>query len=318
MAGSWGRSHESEWSVYVPVAERRKQAEKEVAALRKKGRTITPVTLDGKKIASTFWGKAWCDALESYSDYANRLPRGRSYVRNGSIVHLCIADGTVEALVRGTRLVEVHRLAGERHKLHLLAAELGSGGRRLPGRGRRAERRVALCRRRLTVVVVVVVGDVAFARPADKPSPCKVASDAAHRAVENSPDLACRQVRERVKDHRVALLSRDPVEKENVQVRSEAQIRACTMQSDDSAALAPRHPRLLHASGVEPKHRLHEEARERAEERGVKPDAAAGRGHAPQSEKNFQREVQRRRGPMRHDPRGLALRRKRRSARRCC
>ena len=102
MAGRWSSSYEYGWSVYVPVAERRKQAEKEVAALRKKGRTITPVTLDGRKIVSTFWGKAWCDALESYSDYANRLPRGRSYVRNGSIVHLGIADGTVEALVRGT------------------------------------------------------------------------------------------------------------------------------------------------------------------------------------------------------------------------
>jgi len=67
------------------------------------------------------------------------------------------------------------RLAGERHKLRFLATELGSGGRRLPGRGRRAERRVALCRRRLNVVVVVVVVvvDVAVARPADKPSPCE-------------------------------------------------------------------------------------------------------------------------------------------------
>ncbi|CAN5923244.1 hypothetical protein BH11MYX4_BH11MYX4_33870 [soil metagenome] len=102
MARRWGSSYGSAWPVYVPVAERRKQAEKEAAALRKKGKTITPVTLDGKKIASTFWGKAWCDNLESYSDYANRLPRGRSYVRNGSIVHLGIADGTVEALVRGT------------------------------------------------------------------------------------------------------------------------------------------------------------------------------------------------------------------------
>ena len=83
-------------------SERRKQAEKESAALRKKGRTITPVVIAGRKITSTFWGTAWCDNLASYSDYANRLPRGRSYVRNGSIMHLGIADGSVEALVRGS------------------------------------------------------------------------------------------------------------------------------------------------------------------------------------------------------------------------
>lgn len=97
---------------------------------------------------------------------------------------------------------------------------------------------MALRRRRLTVAVVAVVGDVAVARAADKPSRCEIASAAAHRALENSPDLACRQVRERVKEHRVALRSIDPVEKANVQVRIEAQIRACTLQRDDSAALA--------------------------------------------------------------------------------
>lgn len=101
--GSWGsHGYGSAWPVYVPVAERRKQAEKEAAALRKKGRVVTPIFIEGRKIATTFWGKAWCDNLESYSDYENRLPRGRSYVRNGSIMHLEIDRGKVEAIVRGT------------------------------------------------------------------------------------------------------------------------------------------------------------------------------------------------------------------------
>jgi uncharacterized Zn finger protein len=95
------------WPAYVPVAERRKQAEKEVAALRKKGREIMPVVLRGTKIASTFWGKAWCTNLESYSDYANRLPRGRSYIRNGSVVHLAFGEGKIEALVRGSSMYTV-------------------------------------------------------------------------------------------------------------------------------------------------------------------------------------------------------------------
>lgn len=101
------RFSDSMWPAYVPVAERRKAADREVAALRKKGRTITPVLLAGKKLSTTFWGKAWCDNLESYSDYETRLPRGRTYVRNGSVVHLEIGEGKIEALVRGTKLYTV-------------------------------------------------------------------------------------------------------------------------------------------------------------------------------------------------------------------
>jgi uncharacterized Zn finger protein len=95
------------WPAYVPVADRRKAAEREADALRKKGRTITPIRLEGKKITRTFWGQAWCDNLESYSDYANRLPRGRTYVRSGAIVHLAIGDGKIDALVRGSSMYTV-------------------------------------------------------------------------------------------------------------------------------------------------------------------------------------------------------------------
>jgi uncharacterized Zn finger protein len=65
------------------------------------------VALAGRKIAATFWGKAWCDNLEAYSDYANRLPRGRSYVRNGSVVDLQISEGKVTALVSGSELYRI-------------------------------------------------------------------------------------------------------------------------------------------------------------------------------------------------------------------
>lgn len=103
----YGYGLESRWPAYVPAAARRREAEKEIAALRKKGRTIEPIVLEGTKIARTFWGKAWCENLESYSDYANRLPRGRSYVRSGSVLHLAITKGKVEAVVRGTETYTV-------------------------------------------------------------------------------------------------------------------------------------------------------------------------------------------------------------------
>src|SRR5687767_1299310 len=92
---------------YVSVVERRAQAAREVAKLAKKGRKISPVRIEGRKIAHTFWGKAWCENLESYSDYENRLPRGRTYVRNGSVLDLQIEPGRISALVSGSSLYKI-------------------------------------------------------------------------------------------------------------------------------------------------------------------------------------------------------------------
>src|SRR3990172_2558473 len=92
---------------YVPVWKRREKAAKAMDKLRKKGATIQPVVLDGRKIADTFWGKAWCEHLEKFSDYENRLPRGRTYVRNGSVCHLDIQKGKIEAKVSGSRIYDV-------------------------------------------------------------------------------------------------------------------------------------------------------------------------------------------------------------------
>jgi len=96
-----------EWRPYVPVAQRRAQAQRELAKLKKKGQTIAPVTIEGRTIVTSFWGKSWCTNLERYSDYASRLPRGRSYVRNGSVVDLQIAKGEVTAMVSGSSLYRV-------------------------------------------------------------------------------------------------------------------------------------------------------------------------------------------------------------------
>jgi uncharacterized Zn finger protein/DNA-binding XRE family transcriptional regulator len=98
----WG-----EWGRYVPVAERRATARREMDKLRKKGKHIQPVTLDGRTIARSFWGKGWCAHLESFSDYANRLPRGRTYVRNGSVCHLDIRPGCIDAIVSGSELYNI-------------------------------------------------------------------------------------------------------------------------------------------------------------------------------------------------------------------
>jgi len=108
----------NDWAPYVPVAQRRAQAQQQMKKLQKQGKKIQPIEIEGRKISQTFWGTAWCDHLEQFSDYANRLPRGRSYARNGSVCHLDIKQGKVEAIVSGSSLynivIEIKPLAKSR------------------------------------------------------------------------------------------------------------------------------------------------------------------------------------------------------------
>ncbi len=115
---SWNSGYEDDWRPYIPVAERRRLAAKKIAKLKRAGRKISSVEIAGRKITTTFWGNAWSQNLESYSDYANRLPRGRTYVRNGSLVDLQIEAGRVRALVSGSEIyqvgIEIKRLSKPR------------------------------------------------------------------------------------------------------------------------------------------------------------------------------------------------------------
>jgi len=107
----YSRRHRYERYSYFPQSkskgERIADAAQKQAALEKKGERLSPVVLEGFTIASTFWGKAWCKNIESYHDYANRLPRGRSYVRSNSVIDLQVAPGAVRAQVMGSSLYRV-------------------------------------------------------------------------------------------------------------------------------------------------------------------------------------------------------------------
>src|SRR5271169_4582531 len=98
-----------EWNSrpYVSAAKKRLRAQKAAKALEKNGQKMNPICIEGRSIARSFWGKAWCENLESYSDYANRLPRGRTYVRNGSVIDLQIERGLVRATVSGSELYTI-------------------------------------------------------------------------------------------------------------------------------------------------------------------------------------------------------------------
>ena len=95
------------WAPYVSGAERRKKAEREIARRRKAGQPSAPVIVEGRTIAKTFWGKAWCENLERYRDFDSRLPRGRSYVRNRAVLDLQIKPLAVKALVSGSEIYKV-------------------------------------------------------------------------------------------------------------------------------------------------------------------------------------------------------------------
>src|SRR5215210_2901412 len=95
------------WRPYVPAAEKRRQAERKLATLKKQHRSVTPVTIEGRTIAKSFWGQSWCTNLERYSDYENRLARGRTYLRSGLVVDLQIKKGEIAAMVAGSSLYKV-------------------------------------------------------------------------------------------------------------------------------------------------------------------------------------------------------------------
>lgn len=96
-----------QWKPYVPVAVRRQKAQQTAARFAKTGQSLSPVAASRGAIAKSFWGKAWCDNLQRYSDYSNRLPRGRTYLRNGSVIDLRIDAGEVNAQVMGSSLYRI-------------------------------------------------------------------------------------------------------------------------------------------------------------------------------------------------------------------
>ncbi len=116
------------WKPYVPVAERRKKAEQKIAQAIKAGKTMLPIAPYRGAIAKTFWGKAWCDNLERYSDYDSRMPRGRTYVRNGSVIDLQMTAGKIIAQVMGSDLytIRIDIAACPDHQWHALSANCSS------------------------------------------------------------------------------------------------------------------------------------------------------------------------------------------------
>ncbi len=56
-----------------------------------------------KPFGRTWWGNAWVKAMERIDYNTNRLPRGRRYANNGSVLDIQIEGGEVLASVQGSR-----------------------------------------------------------------------------------------------------------------------------------------------------------------------------------------------------------------------
>ncbi|MGD9549341.1 MAG: SWIM zinc finger family protein [Candidatus Krumholzibacteriia bacterium] len=94
-------------TISLPQIHRRLQALEDLERLGRGDRPLNPVSASGRTLATTFWGRAWCDNLERYSDFHNRLPRARTYLRTGAVIDLQVEPGLVTALVSGTDIYRV-------------------------------------------------------------------------------------------------------------------------------------------------------------------------------------------------------------------
>lgn len=84
------------------VAELRQMAKDSLA----KNKDYDPVIFEGNsrsKICKSWWGDAWCRNLDRYADWDNRIDRGRSYLRNGTVIDLKMNGGEIYAKVQGSR-----------------------------------------------------------------------------------------------------------------------------------------------------------------------------------------------------------------------
>ena len=87
----------------MSVEELQRKAQESVKSAKNKGKEMHPIIVEGRQIAKSWWGMAWCKNIEQYADYASRIERGKRYVRSGAVVDLQIVKGKVKARVQGTR-----------------------------------------------------------------------------------------------------------------------------------------------------------------------------------------------------------------------
>ena len=84
--------------------ELRMKARASMAAAAKKGEAYEPAIPHARSrtLCSTWWGSSWCDNLERYPEYSNRLIKGKRYLSYGAVLDLKIRGGLVTARIQGS------------------------------------------------------------------------------------------------------------------------------------------------------------------------------------------------------------------------
>ena len=60
------------------------------------------IKLNSKAITTKWWSQKWCNNIAQYADFYNRLERGRTYLRKGTVQDLVIEGGKITASVSGS------------------------------------------------------------------------------------------------------------------------------------------------------------------------------------------------------------------------
>jgi uncharacterized Zn finger protein len=97
------------WHAYEEARERKAELESEIKRRRARGEVFESLEVPqgSRKLTKSFWGKAWNEQLELHQEYEFRLPRGRSYLRQGNVYNLTIEPGLISATVAGASLYDV-------------------------------------------------------------------------------------------------------------------------------------------------------------------------------------------------------------------
>ena len=71
--------------------------------IAKRHKEYKPVIIEtgARSICKRWLGKAWCQNLERYADWENRIGRGKDYVKHNTVVDLQINGGRISAKVQG-------------------------------------------------------------------------------------------------------------------------------------------------------------------------------------------------------------------------
>ena len=87
------------------------------------------IKLNSKAITTKWWSQKWCNNIAQYADFYNRLERGRTYLRKGTVQDLVIEGGKITASVSGSGIfpyevtIKIKPLEKEKVKEALTSSE---------------------------------------------------------------------------------------------------------------------------------------------------------------------------------------------------